>query len=536
MVRLLTILIALTVAISCAKPPGFRAEDFDYKNADKLAEDLNKKDEEKKTEEQHEEVQYTPAEVKRNSQQLKMKPTLTKWENGELTMTAEVKIKGKSFGTVQFKGKQKGKKVFLIPTDPSLSKTLRASVRCSSEEGGCDPLYIDFGYRDNNNTILHDQVVTKKKPVAEPGKPATPPPPPASMKDEAAEFIDHENLDSAGFTGKADDMYLMFEIDPPKKKPIKPLPPAPAPVPEPQPEPQPEPPPTPAPQPAPTPQPVPPTPQPTPQPAPVPPKPQPQPAPAPTPQPPKPQPQPAPVPPKPTGPIKPDQPQGGSVFQQIERFKREDMAEYWPFSNDGHDGRLNGGGIDFRQVVSSVPGVGFYVSQATVHNWGSYGLVHLMTTLGQYLKEILPNRLLRLTSIALRNGGKSPDHSSHQNGNDIDVSFLRNNENLPTDIVEDGVVSTNFLAKEQWILTKKAFATGKIDKMFMDRAVKKALCDYAVTIGDHKRGEDKTPIAEIFRNILHVDGHQNHFHIRAKCSPDDELCRDVKYKPLPVDC
>jgi hypothetical protein len=535
MVRLLTILIALTVAISCAKPPGFRAEDYTYQNATKLAEDPAKK-EEAKTEEQHEEVQYKPAEVKRNSQQLKMKPTITKWENGELHMTAEVKVKGKSFGTVQFKGKQKGKKVILIPTDPALSKNLRAQVRCSSEEGQCEPLYIDFGYRENNSTILHDQIIPTKKPVVDPTKPATPPP---SVKDEAAEYIDHENLNSAGFNSKADDMYLMFELEPPKKQPIKPLPSAPEPTPEPTPEPQPAPPGPPAPAPvppapAPQPAPVPPQPQPTP------PKPQPQPNPAPAPVPPKPQPAPAPVPPKPQptpAPTpQPPKPSGGNMWQKLEQFKREDMSEYWPFTNDGINGNIKGGGIDFREVVSSVPGVGFFVSQSTVHNWGSYGLVHLMTTLGQYLKDILPGRMLRLTSMSLKNGGKSPDHSSHQNGNDIDVSYLTNSGTYPTDIVHNGTVTTDFLVKEQWILIKKAFATGRIDKIFIDRAVKKALCDHAVMIGDHKRGEDKTPIAEILRNIQHIDGHETILHIRAKCSADDELCRDVKYKPLPVDC
>ncbi len=541
MVRILITLLALMTLISCAKPPGFRADDYDYTTAEKLADDSGKKTADDKTE-NHEEVKYQLGEVKRNSHQVQLKPMKTEWENGQLKMTAEVNVKGKSFGTVQFQGKQKGAKIVLKPTDPSL-KDLRAQIRCSSAEGSCVPLYIDVLYRESKDTLLHDQVLaTPKQAQPAPPKPKqnqnpnspqnpknpnpapTPLPAPA-MKDEADEFIDHDKLNSTGFMGgTTEEFWMTFDVEPPKKsEPLKPLPPkeeeppvTPAPAPEPTPAPTPQPS-TPAPAPAPTPT--------TPKPAPI----------------PNPAPQPTPKPPVITPPIKDNSgtKSGGgknpTIMDVIEQYNRPDMAENWPATYQGVSGSLNQG-IDFRQVFTVHPEVGFKVATDTSHNFGSYGLLKVVTLMGQYLKDIIPGRLLRLTSMTLRNGGVSPLHTSHQNGVDGDVSFLRNSETSDPDIVIGGHVSSNFLVKEQWLLTKKAFASGKIDKMFMDQVVKNALCDYAVSAGEFHQGDTTSAAAGIFKNILHIPGHENHFHIRVLCVQEDSACRNYPYKPLAVNC
>ncbi len=532
MVRILLFLFALSTLIACAKTPGFKAEDFTYAVALKEDKPTDKK----------EEPTYQPGSVVRTSQRVAMKPLETKWTDKNLTMTAEVKIDGKSYGSVKFKGVQQDSKVVLTAEDPALKDTLKAQVHCTSDEGTCENFFIDIVFKDND-VLYHDQMIatpkdpTKQDPIPKPApKPSSPTPAPskdpknptpapapapaepAEPADETFEFIDLEKIKTSGFIGISDDEAReLFNISVAKpadksgeagksptqqdggkkEEPQRPVPKPPVVTPQPTPS-----------------RPVPPV------------------------QPPI----------KGDGPVEPtdgkkddgktpsaDPSDVPAPIMALRKFKVKDQAINWPFRFEGVNGRLDRG-LDFRQIATSIPDIGFKVVGNTIHNFGTYNMVQTIASLGQWVKEILPNRYLQITSIALKAGGPSNLHSSHQNGTDIDILYMRNNENAASDIVEGSRVSTNFLVKEQWALTKRAFQSGQIDMIFMDKVVKKSLCDYAVSISDYKRGDQESEAADIFRRIQHVDGHQNHFHIRVKCGADDPRCRKVPYKTMPIGC
>ncbi len=562
MARVAALFLALTAIIlsSCAKMPGFKAEDYEYKAATVSP----------NTTPPAEKEEPLPGTVVRNSKRIYMKPVKSQWDstNTNLKLTADVKIDGKTIGPVEFEGKRENSKILLDPVDPELKEKLKAEIYCV-DEGACQDYFIDVLLREKN-TLYHDQMLPVPKATESAGDAPKAAPVPPEQQDESYQYIDLANLGTVGHVGISDDDALQrFSIEKPQKSGTKKhkkrpnifiavqddsdteevAPPAPIEVERPTQTPQPT---APAPTPAPTPQPSRPTPAPTPTPVPTPaPQPTPAPVPAPDPVPTTPTPQPkAPTPvPQPTPsipstvhpPIGKDNPADPTPMQALERFRKPDQAANWPFTyvnpktKASVSGRLNRG-INFRDLVSSIPGINFQVQAQTIHNYGTFYLAQVVTSMAQYLKTILPGRGLTVTSISKVNGGVSNLHSSHQNGTDIDILFLRNNEKADTDIVVGSRVSNNFLVKEQWLLTKKAFQTGQVQMIFMDRAVKKELCNYAISTGDYKRGQDSGPVAEMLKHIIHVDGHENHFHVRTLCNPDDHACQEVPYKALPVGC
>jgi murein endopeptidase len=545
MARLVAFSVALIAIIlsSCAKLPGFKAEEYEYQTATISP----------NTTPPAEKEEPLPGTVVRNSKRIYMKPVKSEWDatNTNLKLTADVKIDGKSIGPVEFEGKREDSRILLDPVNPELKEKLKADISCM-DAGACREYYIDVLLREKN-TLYHDQMLPIPKSDDSPAEAPKAAPLPPEQQDESYEFINMETLSTVGHVGISDDVALQrFGIIQSQKNETKKhkkrknkfifiqddseteevAPPAPIEVERPAPKPQPEPTtPTPA---APTPQPSRPTPT-----APQPSRPDPAPAPQPTPSP-----QPAPtIPSSVHPPIGKDNPADPSPLQALERFRKPNQAVNWPFTytNPKTKGRVSGSlnrGINFRDLVSAIPGINFQVAPDTVHNFGTFYLAQVVTKLSQALKSILPGRILTVTSISKVNGGVSNLHASHQNGTDIDILFLRNNEKADTDIVVGSRVSTNFLVKEQWQLTKKAFQTGQVQVIFMDRAVKKELCNYAISTGDYKRGDTTGPVAEMFKHIIHVDGHQNHFHIRSLCSPEDRDCREVPYEEnkMPVGC
>jgi penicillin-insensitive murein endopeptidase len=539
MVRKLLFAVTIgTFLVSCGKPLGFHAlpEEHDYLMADapEPAPGTDTTDAPKSTD-----APPPPGTVVRYSHRIKMKPT--KWEDKKLTLTADVQINGKSYGDVEFSGTKKDSKVVLVPTNPELKDNLRAQLRCLSDDPNCPDYFIDVVSRDAGDVLYHDQVVQAPKTevasytpeVSSENPQTTPSPTPTQTttktpappvkengvptdQDEPAELLDLNNLDKSSFIGEKEDSVLRGLFDgvptpPPIKEDI--VPPA--------------------------------SPTPT-----LPPdvKPPVKTLPADKTPPPGPKDPPSP-PPKQSPPATNSGNTSDDHDQKIEKalakFQQKDQAVNFPFTlverdKNGHlirktNGRLDRA-VDFSAVAKAIPEIGFAIGDTRDHTFGTYTLIHVLAELGQYVKDILPKHTLFMNSASSKTGGVQPPHAAHQNGTDMDIRYLRDNEKEPSDIVEGRRISKNFLVKEQWLLFKKAFETKNVEMIFVDRVVKSAICAEALRSRDYTRGADNTPAAEWLKHIQHWDGHENHFHIRVRCSDDDPRCRRVPYKKFDVGC
>ncbi|MEZ0391075.1 MAG: penicillin-insensitive murein endopeptidase [Pseudobdellovibrionaceae bacterium] len=530
MVRLFAFISLILTLVACAKPSGFRASELDFKRVENLRDEPVQKTEEKQSK------KPPRGTVVKNSNRIEFKvnPDKTKWENDKLTLTASVKVGDQNFENVEFTGVQNDFKVILNPTDPKLANKFKANLYCNKSVS-CSEFFIDVLYQEDG-IVYHDQILATAKKGKEDKKESEKNPPDSKIPDQGVDEdieevmipdeLKDEDKVKMGYVGTSDEEIRdAFHIEPP----------APAPAPQPQ-----DPPPT--------------SPEETPKnkedqgggstggpksepsPAPTPPAstPKPEPAPAPTPAP-SPAPSPAPNPnPAPSHP---------AFGFHLENFRSKNQVFDLP-----DKGWLEKA-TDFNKLAEN-RGVFFFITQPQEKNYfGSFDLAKVLSGLGEYLQNLMPGRKLAITQISASGGGKlcfmvksgsrtvKNCHSSHQNGIDVDIRYLRQDESQSSTVVDSkGRISPNFLAEKQWQLFKKAFATNQVEVAFVGPAIKKAMCDEARRAGDYRPGDQQTPVAEILRRLYPESGHNHHFHIRVKCSSDNPNCEKIEYKQKSVGC
>ncbi|HVA11836.1 MAG TPA: penicillin-insensitive murein endopeptidase [Stellaceae bacterium] len=133
-------------------------------------------------------------------------------------------------------------------------------------------------------------------------------------------------------------------------------------------------------------------------------------------------------------------------------------------------------------------------------------------------------------------GGPMPNgHASHQSGIDVDIWFnldpkpvlapaAREDVPLPSMLTADGkAIDPAHFDRRQVTLLRLAASDPLVDRMFVNPAIKRALC----------RGVDGA--AEGDRSWLHRIrpwyGHEAHFHVRLRCPADSPDC--VTQAPVP---
>ncbi len=190
-------------------------------------------------------------------------------------------------------------------------------------------------------------------------------------------------------------------------------------------------------------------------------------------------------------------------------------------------GRLDNA-TDFLKI-SNYPGFHFFITNPRIKDYySSFDMAVLVKKLGDALQTILPGRKLAITSLSKWGGGRLPPHQGHQNGTDADFRYLTDHEKLPSNVVTRGKVNKTLLVSQQWQLIKKAFETDMVDAIFVDKAVKKAMCEEARRVQDYKNGDDDSPAAEMLKRIQHWPGHDNHFHLRIRCGADQPRCKKIE--------
>jgi penicillin-insensitive murein endopeptidase len=173
--------------------------------------------------------------------------------------------------------------------------------------------------------------------------------------------------------------------------------------------------------------------------------------------------------------------------------------------------------------------------------YGTLDLVSLVTDSSKALRKDFPAaERLQIGDVSSKHGGPVGQHSSHQNGLDADIVFLRkdrremnpesarpNETGFDEDFVDaKGRVSSNFDVEANWRLVEILVSTGRIDRIFVDQNIKREFCEYAVSRG--LRAE----WTETLRKLRHWEKHQDHFHIRLTCPAYSSDCKATP--PIPA--
>lgn len=153
-----------------------------------------------------------------------------------------------------------------------------------------------------------------------------------------------------------------------------------------------------------------------------------------------------------------------------------------------------------------------------------------LETLAFDLELDYPNaEALQIGDLSNKFGGKANGHSSHQNGLDADISYLRNNHyiqspltrNWDESFVYKGKVTSNFNLDANWVMFTKLVQTKNVRRIFVDRAIKNAYCDKRKTLF---KKYDKEEVNEVLRRLRPSKGHNNHLHVRLGCPTNNWNC------------
>jgi murein endopeptidase len=179
-------------------------------------------------------------------------------------------------------------------------------------------------------------------------------------------------------------------------------------------------------------------------------------------------------------------------------------------------------------------------------HYGTYEMAEMLIRMGDHMNEHFGDKIY-ISSISQKNGGRFSIHFSHQNGTDADIGYPTNIEGVkfPLVVTTEHIAATktssskavshfypnHYSPEKTFDLLKFAFKQGdiEVERIFMDRMIKRDLCAYAIKKGEFKNA-DKDFVQKMFEKIEHVDGHGNHFHLRVKCSAEDKVCLPKLYR------
>jgi len=160
--------------------------------------------------------------------------------------------------------------------------------------------------------------------------------------------------------------------------------------------------------------------------------------------------------------------------------------------------------------------------------YGTGLLVDTLVDLGAKLMDQYPaSERIQIGDISGPVGGKISRHASHQNGLDVDLAFMRTNKKEQSPSVETGFievfvkgskVTKNFNTERNWFVINSLVKTDKIVRIFVDKVIKKELCQYA------KKNNLLSEHEETLRRLRPWPHHGDHMHVRFVCPESSSRC------------
>lgn len=173
--------------------------------------------------------------------------------------------------------------------------------------------------------------------------------------------------------------------------------------------------------------------------------------------------------------------------------------------------------------------------------WGTIPMIDMIQKSAADIAEKYPGRdRLQVEDISAKNGGDIEGHGSHENGLDADIGFYKadgvehdpqaKHQYYADPMVVNGKVSPNFDVERNWELMKAFHRHGNVQKIFMDRVLKKRLCEYARSKGEYSKN------IQVLRSFRHETNHQDHMHVRLRCPPGANKCANLPDPPPGSGC
>lgn len=190
-------------------------------------------------------------------------------------------------------------------------------------------------------------------------------------------------------------------------------------------------------------------------------------------------------------------------------------------------------------------GVGYVIPEPWWQRGRRYGtdeLVGLITRVAALVHDHHPGGVLGVADLSGPSGGVLPGHRSHQSGRDVDLIYYaldpsgapfppdhvmayyshtgRGHHARAPDFVR-GIAERYFDLTRNWALVKALIADpgAEVEHIFVSSRVRRWLLDYARRVGEPEALVARA--ARLLRRPRGVDGHNDHMHVRIRCSEED---------------
>ena len=182
---------------------------------------------------------------------------------------------------------------------------------------------------------------------------------------------------------------------------------------------------------------------------------------------------------------------------------------------------------------------GFHILRPERKNYfATDDMATVIVGIGKWLHQWLKKYDLIVGDISKQSGGRLGTHKSHQSGLDADIAYLftdANYKHFQYAFVQ-GRLNPDLMIDKNWALFKALISSKKVDRIFLHREVKKALCQHAIAAGELRAQDKNTLVFETFRRLIPDLQHNSHFHLRLKCPKDQKRCRQMVEPPKVSGC
>lgn len=174
----------------------------------------------------------------------------------------------------------------------------------------------------------------------------------------------------------------------------------------------------------------------------------------------------------------------------------------------------------------------------------TYGTGFMISLLQNASAEIFrryPNLTIYVGSISQQKGGYfNPPHKSHQNGLDADILYLGLKSYVSV-VNPKGEVTDKLLLQENWdywqlLMGQRYTENGKVQSIvamiLVDAAIKTKYCAWAA----EKKILNLPETRLLLRTLRPTAGHDDHFHVRLRCSPYHKQCTGTYAPPMDTGC
>lgn len=215
-------------------------------------------------------------------------------------------------------------------------------------------------------------------------------------------------------------------------------------------------------------------------------------------------------------------------------------------------GAANRGAL-YGGVMLPQAGIGYVTPEpwwSRGRRYGTVELVGLIMRAAAAVEQQHPGGLLGVADLSSASGGVIAGHRSHQSGRDVDLVFYALDPSgtpFPPDqhmayyghsgvgqyarapSFERDIAERYFDLARNWALVRALLtdSQSEVEHIFVSARVRRWLLDYAQHLGEPE--ELVMRAARVLRKPKGVDGHNDHMHVRVRCSPDDEAvgrCRN----------